>query len=56
VGFKPTIPAFQRAKTVHAADRAATVMGILKSLRHKNKYGVRKTFPFISISVVFIEN
>jgi hypothetical protein len=26
VGFEPTIPAFERAKTVHALDRAATVM------------------------------
>jgi hypothetical protein len=24
VGFEPTIPAFERAKTVHALDRAAT--------------------------------
>jgi hypothetical protein len=27
VGFEPTIPVFERAKTVHASDRAATVMG-----------------------------
>jgi hypothetical protein len=27
VGFEPTIPAFERAKTVHASDRAATVIG-----------------------------
>jgi hypothetical protein len=27
VGFEPTIPAFERAKTVHALDRAATVTG-----------------------------
>jgi hypothetical protein len=27
VGFQPTIPAFERAKTVHALDRAATVIG-----------------------------
>jgi hypothetical protein len=25
VGFEPTIPVFQRAKTFHAVDRAATV-------------------------------
>jgi hypothetical protein len=25
VGFQPTIPAFERAKTVHALDRATTV-------------------------------
>jgi hypothetical protein len=28
VGFEPTIPEFQRAKTVHALDVAATVIGI----------------------------
>jgi hypothetical protein len=27
VGFERTIPAFERAKTVHALDRAATVIG-----------------------------
>jgi hypothetical protein len=27
VGFIPTIPVFERAKTFHALDRAATVMG-----------------------------
>jgi hypothetical protein len=29
VGFKPTIPVFERAKTVHAIDRAATVIGVM---------------------------
>jgi hypothetical protein len=28
VGFEPTIPVFERAKTVHALDSAATVIGI----------------------------
>jgi hypothetical protein len=32
VGFEPTIPAFERAKTVHALDRAATVIGELQGL------------------------
>jgi hypothetical protein len=27
VGFEPTIPAFERAKTVYALDRVATVIG-----------------------------
>jgi hypothetical protein len=27
VGFEPTIPAFERANTVHALDRAAAVIG-----------------------------
>jgi hypothetical protein len=30
VGFKSTIPALERAKTVHALDRAATVIGRIK--------------------------
>jgi hypothetical protein len=32
VGFEPTIPAFEQAKTVHAFDRAATVIGYAKKL------------------------
>jgi hypothetical protein len=27
VGFEPTIPVFEWAKTVHALDRAATIIG-----------------------------
>jgi hypothetical protein len=27
VGFKPTVPLFERAKTVQALDRVATVIG-----------------------------
>jgi hypothetical protein len=34
VGFKPTIPASERAKTVHALDRVATLIGnIFSSVR-----------------------
>jgi hypothetical protein len=29
VGFEPTVPASERAKTVHALDRSATVTGFL---------------------------
>jgi hypothetical protein len=29
VGFEPMIPVFERAKTVHALDRAATMIGII---------------------------
>jgi hypothetical protein len=36
VGFEPTIPVFGRAKTVHALDRAATVIGELCYLPTKN--------------------
>jgi hypothetical protein len=31
VGFEPMIPAFERAKTVHALDRAVTVIGPIPS-------------------------
>jgi hypothetical protein len=37
VGFEPTIPAFERVKTVHALDREATVIGIIT-------YGLRQLF------------
>jgi hypothetical protein len=30
VGFEPTIPVFERTKTVYALDRMATVIGIVK--------------------------
>jgi hypothetical protein len=30
VGFESTIPVFKRAKTVHALDRAATVIGFFR--------------------------
>jgi hypothetical protein len=30
VGFKPTIPAFEQAKTVHSLDRTATVIGSIQ--------------------------
>jgi hypothetical protein len=29
VGFEPTVPAFEQAKTVHALDSTATVISIL---------------------------
>jgi hypothetical protein len=29
VGFEPTNPVFERAKTVHALDRRATAMGLI---------------------------
>jgi hypothetical protein len=37
VRFEPTIPVFERAKTVHALDRAATVIGV--STNNRVKYG-----------------
>jgi hypothetical protein len=35
-GFEPTIPVFERAKTVHDLDRAATVIG--KELHYVSQY------------------
>jgi hypothetical protein len=35
VGFEPTIPVFERAKTVHALDRAVTVIGAVYKRRSK---------------------
>jgi hypothetical protein len=31
VGFEPTIPAFERSKTVYDLDRAATAIGMFTS-------------------------
>jgi hypothetical protein len=48
VGFEPTIPAFERAKTVHALDRAAAVIGLMGS-----KIGVIYTaLASISLAVI----
>jgi hypothetical protein len=50
VGVDPTIPAFERAKTVHALDRAATVIGDTYSILFMEyiiiKYKVRTTKQF----------
>jgi hypothetical protein len=36
MGFEPTIPVFERAKTVHDLDRTATVIGIITSTFRKS--------------------
>jgi hypothetical protein len=38
VGFEPKIPAFERAKTVHALDHAAIVIGGIMFCYMKNDY------------------
>jgi hypothetical protein len=35
-GFEPTMPVFERAKTFHALDRAATVTGDFPQLLKEN--------------------
>jgi hypothetical protein len=34
MGFEPIIPVFERAKTVHSLERAATVIGKLTGSSH----------------------
>jgi hypothetical protein len=46
VGFEPTIPAFERAKTVLALDRAATVIGISNLFTNFNNEVTHKTSWF----------
>jgi hypothetical protein len=36
VGFEPTNPVFERAKTVHALDCAATVIGFITKIANIN--------------------
>jgi hypothetical protein len=36
VAFEPTVPAFEQAKTVHALDRAANVIGLKVEEEVKN--------------------
>jgi hypothetical protein len=39
VGFEPMIPVFQQAKTVHALDRMAAVIGLLIHSYINYEYG-----------------
>jgi hypothetical protein len=48
VGFEPTIPAFERAKTVHALDRAATVIGHKRTILATKLVWSRDIFIFAS--------
>jgi hypothetical protein len=57
VGLEPTIPAFERAKTIRASDRAATVIGIsyregpeLKS-RHGNRIPLQDFAFLLGLSI-----
>jgi hypothetical protein len=42
LGFEPTIPVFERSKTIHASDRAAIVIGVEQyryaKYRHERTY------------------
>jgi hypothetical protein len=45
VRFEPTIPVFQRAKTVHALGHAATVVGVMPYITFENR--VRLSLMFV---------
>jgi hypothetical protein len=53
VGFEPTIPMFERAKTVHISDRVATVIGRrICYVQKKLLYALNRTsFPGDEIAV-----
>jgi hypothetical protein len=44
VEFEPTIPAFKRAKMVHASDRSVTVIGFRHWLKRKKKKKLRTSY------------
>jgi hypothetical protein len=45
MGFEPTIPVFERAKSVHALDREATVIG--QNVFTKYKSSVTRLVAFL---------
>jgi hypothetical protein len=47
VGFEPTISMFQREKTVHALDGAATVIGEILTYNPKRKQNIG--LPILSL-------
>jgi hypothetical protein len=51
VEFEYTIAELERAKTVHALDRAATVIGILPSKGIKYNIVKRKLFPVLNYAM-----
>jgi hypothetical protein len=46
MGFEPTILASERAKTVHALDRSATVTGHRKYIQGKYKIDFIRVYVF----------
>jgi hypothetical protein len=52
VGFEPTIRVlFERAKTVHALDRAAAVIGLVGNIPVYKHGSTPRTVPETSLSV-----
>jgi hypothetical protein len=54
VGFKPTIPASKRAKTVHALDRSATVTGNFTFKRINFKEGIPPPLFVLILQIIDI--
>jgi hypothetical protein len=55
VGFEPTIPVFERAKTVYALDRAATVIGYEFSWWLRNRcYQISLAYIYICICPISV--
>jgi hypothetical protein len=54
MGFEPTIPASERAKTVHALDRSATVTGHIYATTHYLCWLFRLKFNYEIINFPFI--
>jgi hypothetical protein len=52
VGFEPTIPAFERAETVHALDRAGTVIGKLAYNQTKMSFSQNISYIKLLCSVI----
>jgi hypothetical protein len=50
VGFEPSIPVFERAKTVHALGRAATVVGMLRIWESK-QHMKQSVWPYSMLSI-----
>jgi hypothetical protein len=49
VGFEPTIPVFDRAKTFHALDHAVTVI----SIKNRRRKGKRREENISYIKIIF---
>jgi hypothetical protein len=54
VGFEPKIPVFERAKTVHAIDRATTVIGCLIDLCILNNFTVLEYSVYTKQNIVIL--
>jgi hypothetical protein len=54
VGFEPTIPAFERAKTFHVSDRVVTVIGVRSFMLEETMWmrkDALKTYLLITLNV-----